>query len=129
MGWEEVWRVAMKHFIAEPIELRIAIGLALAFSALMILIGLRHAFRSSGPAIEAPPQEILRPLALSTKVLVPLAAAPSALTSAKAHPYRPQKSALPERCKPIKAEAKLHTAPRPLIRGHKVVAKRLRPAG
>lgn len=129
MGWEEVWRVAMKHFIAEPIELRIAIGLALALAALMILIGLRHAFRSSGPVIEAPPPEILCPLSLSTKALVPLAAVTADEPCAKTNPFRPLKAALPERCKPIKAEAKLHTAPRPLIRGHKVVAKRLRPAG
>jgi len=57
MGWVEVWRLAMKHFVAEPVELRILIGLGLVFLALMVVVGLKHAFRSAEPQPDLPVPE------------------------------------------------------------------------
>ena len=115
MGWEEVWRLAMKHFVAEPIEWRILIGLGLAFLGLMIIIGIKHAFRSAEarPDIHGP--ESSRPLVLSAPVAVASispAAAP-AVVKAAAQPFRVRKSA-PR--KSVKQTIKPYAPPRPKIR-------------
>jgi len=43
-GWDEIWKLALAQFGAQPIELRILAGLALAFGTLMIVEGLRVSF-------------------------------------------------------------------------------------
>jgi hypothetical protein len=49
MGWGAVWQAAWTQFGAEPVEVRLLILVAAAFFALMILIGLSHAFRPASP--------------------------------------------------------------------------------
>jgi len=49
MGWEAVWQLALKQYGAETVEMRILILLLAAFLVLMVLIGLKHAFRSAEP--------------------------------------------------------------------------------
>ena len=70
MGWGAVWQLAAKAFVAEPVEFRIVILVGLAFAALMVLIGLKHAFRSSGPAADpAPaPQPFYPKLAIAPEI-------------------------------------------------------------
>ena len=128
MGWEEVWRLAMKHFVAEPIELRIAIGLALAFFTLMILVGLRHAFRPAGPRPEPRLPEIPRPLVLAAVPAAPLTAvlpAPVLVSPGMAvpSPYRSAlqlsraNKAVPRNArKSVKQTIKPYAPPRPKIR-------------
>ena len=43
-GWDEILKLALSQFAAQPIELRIFAGLAIAFAALMIVEGLRVSF-------------------------------------------------------------------------------------
>ena len=57
MGWDAVWQLALKQFGAEAVEIQIAILVAAAFAALMILVGLRHAFRAAEPESAPPPPE------------------------------------------------------------------------
>lgn len=56
MSWDALWVLALKRFGAEDIQIRILIGLAIAFLILMIIEGLRACFRpakrSSLPASE-----------------------------------------------------------------------------
>lgn len=117
MGWEEVWRLAMKHFVAEPIELRILIGLGVAFLGLMMLVGLKHAFRSAEPASQTHEPE--PPLILSTLAPAPVAvasivpAAAPAVSKPAAQLFRVRKFA-PR--KSVKQTIKPYAPPRPKIR-------------
>lgn len=120
MGWEEVWRLAMKHFVAEPIELRILIGLGAAFLGLMMLVGLKHAFRSAEPASDI--REAEPPLILSALAPAPVAVASISPVAAPAVPavskpaaqlFRVRKSA-PR--KSVKQTIKPYAPPRPKIR-------------
>lgn len=45
MSWDALWALALKRFGAEDIQIRILIGLAVAFLILMIIEGLRTSFR------------------------------------------------------------------------------------
>lgn len=58
-GWDEIWKLALAQLGAQPIELRILAGLALAFGALMLVEGLRVSFFVTGrsPARQSAPVE------------------------------------------------------------------------
>jgi hypothetical protein len=58
MGWGAVWQAAWTEFGAEPVEIRLLIMVMTAFAATMVLIGLRHAFRPSGPKAAEPLPEL-----------------------------------------------------------------------
>ncbi len=122
MGWEEVWRLAMKHFIAEPVELRILMGLGLAFLALMVVVGLKHAFRPAAPQPE--PRAFEPPV--PRKPVVTFAAQPLAAASVAApapvaakpprQPPRVNKAPLRAARKSVKPTIKPFAPPRPKIR-------------
>ncbi len=115
MGWEEVWRMAMKHFIAEPVELRILIGLGLLFLALMVIIGLKHAFRSAGPQ----PEPGLSGMPSSRKSAVlfvpPMAAAEIIPHKPPSQPFRVNKAQLRAARKSVKHTIKSYAPVRPQI--------------
>jgi hypothetical protein len=58
MGWGAVWQAAWTAFGAEAVEVRLLIIVLAAFSVLMILIGLRHAFLPAGPRRDEPVPEM-----------------------------------------------------------------------
>jgi len=124
MGWEEVWRIAMKHFIAEPVELRILIGLALVFLALMVVVGLKHAFRPAGPHPEPRIAEtpVLRKVA--PFFAAPMAVAEIAPLPAKSgpQPFRVNKNTIRATRKSVKQTIKPFAPPRPQI--HRTAARK-----
>jgi hypothetical protein len=54
MGWVAVWHLALKQFNAETVEVRLFIFLAAALVLGLVLVGLKHAFRSAEPKSSAP---------------------------------------------------------------------------
>ncbi len=56
MGWDRVWTLALVQFGAEDIEIRILIGLGMAFLTLMIVEGLRASFRLRAPKLRSMPE-------------------------------------------------------------------------
>jgi len=116
MGWGAVWQLAWKQFHVESVEIQLAIGLALAFLVLMILVGLRYAFRPAGPhrsepVIEPPRRRIAHPAA----TLAAMAKAPQP-APAPAQPFQARKSAPPAARKLVKPSVCAHAPMRPLIR-------------
>lgn len=128
MGWEEVWHLAMKHFAAEPIELRIVIGLVLAFFALMIVVGIRHAFHPAGPKPEPRLPEAARPLVFAAApppaaiVMPAIEAAPAV----KPQPFRTRKVLPKAVLKAAKDGGKPYVPMRPQIRRQAAKAKPVR---
>ncbi len=61
MGWDGLWALTLKRFGAETIEVRILIGLGIAFLILLIIEGLRASFRParSRTALIAPAPTVL----------------------------------------------------------------------
>lgn len=126
MGWEDVWRVAVKVFVAEPVELRILIGLGLLFLALMIVVGLKHAFRSaepqperrlSEPSRQPVPNFVAAPMAMAA--VTPVAAKPAQ------QPFRVSGSSVRAMRKSVKQTIKPFAPPRPKIhRGGAPIAVR-----
>jgi hypothetical protein len=102
--------MAMTVFVAEPVELRILIGLALVFLGLMVIVGLRHAFHPAGPQSEPRAAEALpAPIraALLTAAPVASVAAPTKPSLNKASLRAPRKS--------VKQTIKPFAPPRPKI--------------
>jgi hypothetical protein len=106
MGWGAVWQLGLKQFAAETVEVQLVLGLALAFSVLMILVGLRHAFRPAGPHRESAASEPFR-----HRVPAPVAA-----MAAPAQPFQARKLARRLFHKPVKPSVSALCSPRPLIR-------------
>jgi hypothetical protein len=79
MGWGAVWQAAWTAFGAEAVEVRLLIIVLAAFSVLMILIGLRHAFRPAGPRRDEPVPEMPRRVfaAMPPQLVAPAAAQPA----------------------------------------------------
>jgi hypothetical protein len=109
MGWAGVWQAAAKQFGAEAVELRIFILVAVAFLAVMVLTGLRHAFRPAGPvampAVPEPPKRVF-------------AAAPAQPVASErpATPFQPFRAVRITTKKSAKRTINHQRAPRPLIR-------------
>lgn len=76
MGWGAVWLAAWTAFGAEAVEVRLLIIVAAAFSVLMILIGLRHAFRPAGPRRDEPLPEMPRRVFAAPQPVAQTAALP-----------------------------------------------------
>jgi hypothetical protein len=112
MGWDAVWQLALKQFGAEAVEIRIAIILATAFLALMILVGLRYAFRPAGPAPVT--KSTAEPTRRSAPVLATAAITPAAVEPAS--PFRVAKPMLRSVRKSAKRTINHQQAPRPMIR-------------
>lgn len=119
MGWGAVWQLALKQFSAEAVEIRILILLAAAFVALLIVVGLKHAFRAAGPAAEPPAPEMPRRiLAMASRAVVESAPVPhQPLPDASERaPQAAYKSATRAARKSAKLTINRQRAPRPLIR-------------
>jgi len=114
MGWVEVWRLAMKHFVAEPVELRILIGLGVVFLALMVLVGLRHAFRPAGPHPE-PRQPEAAPLRAFTMTMPRATASVAEGAAPERAPLRLNKAPIRAPRKAVKQTIKPFAPPRPKI--------------
>jgi hypothetical protein len=95
MSWDALWALALKRFGAEDIQIRILIGLAVAFLILMIIEGLRACFRPGKPhpvsvvppALKAPRIALAAPPA--KPVVQPLRARP---TTVRATPKRAKRA-------------------------------------
>ena len=108
MGWGAGWRAASVQFGAEPVEIRILVFVAAAFAVLLVLIGLRHAFRPAGPAksepaLPAPPARLA-------------AAAPQAAPAPVPSPFRAKKPVVRPFRKAAKTIVNRQRTPRPQIR-------------
>jgi hypothetical protein len=116
MGWQDVWRVAMTVFVAEPVELRILIGLAVVFLALMVVVGLKHAFRSAEPRPERRQPEVA-PKPVPHFAAAPLAMAAVAPEAAKSQqqPFRVSGTSVRAPRKSVKQTIKPFAPPRPKI--------------
>lgn len=115
MGWGAVWHAALAQFSAEPVEIRLTIIVAAAFAGLMILIGLRHAFRSAAPEAAVPtvmPELPKRVFAAAPAVVVTPAPAPAP------QPFRAKRPAVRAIRKSAKQTISRQRALRPQIRRH-----------
>lgn len=127
MGWDVVWQLAMKQFNAEAVEVRLLILIVAAFCALMILIGLRHAFRPAGPRFASPPPSLPRrlmaspPQAVTHVEMPPLAVKEAAKPVLQ--PSRVSKAKVRVPRKSAKRTISAHTATRPQIRRFRTTAK------
>ncbi|MDE2111581.1 MAG: hypothetical protein KGJ79_10605 [Alphaproteobacteria bacterium] len=111
-GWNALWHQALVLLSTESIQVRILIGLGVAFTALMIVEGLRVSFlprarRGSGnPAASAPAEDKAVKKAEGT-VQRPFEAA---------SPYRPRGKNWASNPKRLKGRISRHRAERPKIR-------------
>jgi hypothetical protein len=104
MGWGLIWDQALKQFGAEDIQIRILIGLGAAFVLLMIVEGLRTAFRPvktrSLAGFTKPDEAPTKPILVAS-----VSTTPSVSTAKPApQPARVNKAAIratPKRAKPI----------------------------
>ena len=113
-GWDEIWKLALAQFSAQPIQLRIFAGLALAFGALMIVEGLRVSFFTGRrmPARQGAPVEIQPRKKLVKKPA--LAAAHS--VQATSGPFRPRLLLPANNPKRANGHISRHSPIRPKIR-------------
>jgi hypothetical protein len=113
MGWGAVWHAALAQFSAEPAEIRLTIIVAAAFAGLMILIGLRHAFRSAAPAPVVPTvmPELPKRVFAAAPVVGP---APTPAPQ----PFRAKRPLVRAVRKPAKQTINRQRALRPQIRRH-----------
>jgi hypothetical protein len=112
-GWGEVWKLALAQYGAQSIQFRILIGLAIAFTILMILEGLRISFLA-GRRLPAPQHEVAEPL----PVKKPVKKADGAETRAFAvssEPFRPRAPGRAYNPKTTKPRVSRHRAARPTI--------------
>lgn len=107
MGWGAVWQAAWTAFGAEAVEVRLLVIVAAAFCVLMILIGLRHAFRPAGPRRDEPLPE------LPPRVFAP--PPPVALAVAPPQPLRVRIPVVRAKRKSAKHTISRHRAVRPQI--------------
>ncbi len=91
MGWDALWALALKRFGAEDIQIRILVGLAVAFLILMIIEGLRASFRPAKAGSLSAPAAGMKRVALQAAKPVPqpLRARPKAV---RATPKRAKRS-------------------------------------
>ena len=111
-GWDEIWKLALTQFGAQPIELRIFAGLALAFGALMIVEGLRVSFFVGPPARQSAPVE-LQP---RKKPVNKIAFAAAHSVQAAPGPFRPRALLPANNPKRTNGHINRHSPIRPKIR-------------
>ena len=116
MGWVAVWQLALKQFGAEPVEIRIAILVAAAFVAMLILVGLKYAFRSAEPKSAPPPPEMPRRVVIAPAPAAAVQVTPVPPESNRTQPVRVSKSSPRATRKCAKHTINRQRAPRPLIR-------------
>lgn len=107
MSWERLWAQALAQFGAENIELRILIGLGVAFVLLMIVEGLRASFRPATVRHLAPPEP--------PRMVRALSPAPAPKT-ATAQPFRARTEITRFTPKHPKPAVNRHKALKPTIR-------------
>ena len=107
-GWVDIWNLALTRFGAETIQARILIGLAVAFTVLMILEGLRACFL---PRRYEPVRHIAKPATRHASAAPVTRQAPAAPV-----PFRPRTNVIVRLPKREKTAAKPHRAERPKIR-------------
>ena len=115
-GWGEIWKLALAQVGAQPIQLRILIGLGIAFVALMIVEGLRVSFicghRSPSPRDKA---EEPKP-APRTNPVMKAAGAETRSVAPPPGPFRPRAAGPRRNPKRTKNRISRHRAARPVIR-------------
>ena len=113
-GWGEIWKLALAQFGAQPIQLRILIGLGIAFVVLMIVEGLRVSFISSrrSPA----PRSNAEETPLRTKSVIKAAGGETRSVAAPSGPFRPHAAVPRQHPKRTKNRISRHRAARPVIR-------------
>ncbi len=116
MGWDAVWQLALKQFGAEAVEIRIAILVAAAFLVLMILVGLKYAFRSAEPKSEPPPPEMPKRVFIALAPAAVVQAEPVPQENGKTQPVRVLKPLPRTNRKCAKRTISRQRATRPLIR-------------
>jgi hypothetical protein len=113
-GWGEICKLALAQYGAQPIQIRILIGLGIAFVALMIVEGLRVSFITGhrldsrrDDAEETPPRK---------KSVKKAAGAGTQSFAASSGPPRPRALGRTYNPKTIKGRISRHRAARPIIR-------------
>ena len=105
-GWIDIWKRVIELLAAEPIEVRIAVGLGVAFAMVMLLEGLRTSFLPAGRKKGQPaPRDAMTVAAPQKK---------SAAKSVAAAPVRIKMQAINP--KVVKVHIKPYSPPRPQIR-------------
>ncbi|HEY0282804.1 MAG TPA: hypothetical protein VGC27_09295, partial [Rhizomicrobium sp.] len=113
-GWGEIWRLVLAQYGAQPIHLRILIGLGIAFVILMIVEGLRVSF-VSGRRLPALPHGVAATPPLKTAVKK-TAGAEAASFAASSGPFRPRVIVLTYTPKRTKGHVSRHCPARPKLR-------------
>jgi hypothetical protein len=113
MGWSGVWQLALKQFGAEAVEMRILILLLAAVVVLMVLVGLKHAFRSAEPRL-SPPSVLPEPVVAAPPVARAAIAATEVVPVPQ--PVRVKMPMLRATRKCAKRTINRQRAPRPSIR-------------
>jgi hypothetical protein len=112
-GWGEIWKLALAQYGTQSIQIRILIGLGVAFTALMIVEGLRISFLA-GRRLPAPQHEIAKPP--PKKMPVKKADGAGTLSFAvSSEPFRPRASVRGRNPKTTKPRVSRHRAARPTI--------------
>jgi hypothetical protein len=113
-GWGEIWKLALAQVGAQSVQLRILIGLGIAFVALMIVEGLRVSFITGhrspsrrGIAEETPPRK---------KSVRKAAGAETRSFAAPSGPFRARAVEPTQNPKRTKTRISRHRAARPIIR-------------
>jgi hypothetical protein len=120
MGWDRVWTLALVQFGAEDIEIRILIGLGMAFLTLMIVEGLRASFRLRPPRLPSVPQP---PVMQRSFASSPAAGAKSAAKSPP-QPLRARTVIARTTPRPVRPAASRHQPVKPGIRRSHTVARK-----
>lgn len=105
MSWDGVWALVLKRFGAEDIQVRILIGLAIAFLILMILEGLRACFRPVSQRTPSAPLPDVKRAALAATLGKP-----------RPQPLRARPTIVRATPKRAKRPANRHRPPLPKIR-------------
>ncbi len=114
MGWDRVWTLALVQFGAEDIEIRILIGLGMAFLTLMIVEGVRASFRLRAPKLLPEPPVMQRSFAPAATL--------GPATKVASQPLRARTVVTRAIPKPVKAAVSRHQPAKPRIRRRHAVA-------
>ena len=113
-GWGEVWKLALAQYGIQSIQIRILVGLGIAFTALMIVEGLRISFLS-GRRLFAPQHEAAKRPPKKTPVKKAGGGATRSF-AASSGPFRPRAPVRAHNPKTTKTRVSRHCALRPTIR-------------
>lgn len=116
MGWGRVWALALVQFGAEDIEIRILIGLGVAFLTLMIVEGLRASFRVRRAQLSGPSPATQQNFATTSRNATAAPVAKSPL-----QPLRARAIVARVAPKPVRSAASRHRPVKPKIRRQQTI--------